>query len=196
MERVRGDVKLLGNGTARNKTRGPWALTFCLRTNLAICQSSRSCTFIPPFFLRDQNWAYVHSMSSGSWDMGRFPKLSYLGMELGKWPKCHRLHIYTLSIPGGRNSAYFRSTGSGFRDTGPFSKLPYLGVKFGHWPKFQKLHIYSLSTSGYRNWPLFLLYGQQFSRYGPIFKIAIFGHGTWQVSKVPEVAHILSFYPQ
>ena len=33
-------------------------------------------------------------------------------------------------------------------------------------------------------------------RYGPIFKIAIFGHETWQVAKVPEVAHIPSFYPR
>ncbi len=40
---------------------------------------------------------------------------------------------------------------------------------------------------------LFLLYGQRFPRYWSIFKIAIFGHETWQVAKVPEVAHILSF---
>ncbi len=33
-----------------------------------------------------------------------------------------------------------------------------------------------------------------FFRYGPIFKIAIFGHETWQVAKVPEVAHTPSFY--
>ncbi len=29
-------------------------------------------------------------------------------------------------------------------------------------------------------------------RYGQTFKIAILGHETWQVAKVPEVAHILS----
>ncbi len=29
----------------------------------------------------------------------------------------------------------------------------------------------------------------------PIFKIAIFEHDTWQVAKVPEVAHIPSFNP-
>ncbi len=40
---------------------------------------------------------------------------------------------------------------------------------------------------------LFLLYGQRFTRYGPIFKIAIFGHETWQVAKVP---HIDSVYPR
>ncbi len=41
------------------------------------------------------------------------------------------------------------------------------------------------------------LYRKHFLRNWPIFKIAIFGHKTWQVAKVSEVAHIhvLSFYP-
>ena len=44
---------------------------------------------------------------------------------------------------------------------------------------------------------LFSLCGQRFPRDRPIFKIAIFGHETnWQVAKVPEVAHMLSFYPR
>ncbi len=43
---------------------------------------------------------------------------------------------------------------------------------------------------------LFSLYEEQFSRYGPIFKIAIFGHETWSLAKVPEVTHILSFHPR
>ncbi len=43
---------------------------------------------------------------------------------------------------------------------------------------------------------LFLLYGPSFPKYGPIFKIAIFGHETWPLAKVPEVAHILPFYPR
>ncbi len=69
-------------------------------------------------------------------------------------------------------------------------------MKLGKWPKFQKLHIYSLSNPEGSKLSLFLLYGQRFPRYGPIFKIVIFGHETWQVAKVPEVAHIglLSFY--
>ena len=37
--------------------------------------------------------------------------------------------------------------------------------------------------------------GQWFPRYGPTFKIAIFGRDTWPLPKVPEVAHLLSFYP-
>ena len=43
---------------------------------------------------------------------------------------------------------------------------------------------------------LFSLYGQQFLRYGPVFKIAIFGHETWSLAKVPEVAFLLFFVPQ
>ena len=35
-----------------------------------------------------------------------------------------------------------------------------------------------------------------FSRYWPFFQLAIFGHETWPLAKVPEVAHTLSFYPK
>ncbi len=50
-------------------------------------------------------------------------------------------------------------------------------------------HVLSFYPRGFKL-SLFLLYGQRFPRYGPIFKIAIFRHETWQVAKVPEVAHI------
>ncbi len=63
--------------------------------------------------------------------------------------------------------------------------------QLGHLPKF---HIYSLSRGSKLR--LFLLYGQWFPRYGPIFKITIFGDETWLLAKVPEVAHIDSFYPK
>ncbi len=43
---------------------------------------------------------------------------------------------------------------------------------------------------------LFSLYRQWFPRFRPIYKIAIFGHETWPLAKVPEVAQILSFYPR
>ncbi len=43
---------------------------------------------------------------------------------------------------------------------------------------------------------LFLFHGLWFSRYKQIIKIAIFGHETWPLAKVPEVTHVLSFYPQ
>ncbi len=79
---------------------------------------------------------------------------------------------------------------------GRFSKLLYLGMKLGHWPKFQKLHIYYPSTPGGRNWACFHSTASGFRDTGPIFKIAIFGHETWRLAKVPEVAHVLSFYPK
>ena len=62
-----------------------------------------------------------------------------------------------------------------------------------NWPKFQKLHIYPHSTPRGRNWTYF---HSMFLRYGQIFKIAISGHETGPLPKVPEVAHILSFYPR
>ncbi len=43
---------------------------------------------------------------------------------------------------------------------------------------------------------VFLLYGQPFPRYRSNFKLAVFGHETWPLSKVPEIAHTLSFYPR
>ncbi len=43
---------------------------------------------------------------------------------------------------------------------------------------------------------LFSLYRQRFPRYGAIVKIAIFGHEICPLAKVPDVAHIPSFYPR
>ena len=40
---------------------------------------------------------------------------------------------------------------------------------------------------------LFFLYGQRFQT---VFKIAVFGHETWPLAKVPKVAHRLSLYPK
>ncbi len=72
-----------------------------------------------------------------------------------------------------------------------------------YWPNFKTVifrHEFQTCTlflpQGVEIKVIFALRGQQFSRYGPIFKIAIFGHETWQLAKVPEVAHMLSFYPR
>ncbi len=51
--------------------------------------------------------------------------------QLGHGPRFQKLHIHSLSTPGGLNLGYLCSTGSGFRDMGPFSKLPYLAMKLG-----------------------------------------------------------------
>ncbi len=65
-----------------------------------------------------------------------------------------------------------------------------------HWPKVSHtLAFYPTCPRG-ANLSLFSLYGQQFPRHWPIIKIAIFGHETWPLAKVPEVPHILSFYPR
>ena len=71
---------------------------------------------------------------------------------------------------------------------------------FGHetWtlakvPEVAHIHVLSFYLTGSKLSLFFLLYGQQFPRYGAIFKIAIFGHETWTLAKVPEVAHIPSF---
>ncbi len=55
---------------------------------------------------------------------------------------------------------------------------------------------YTLFLPQGSNLSLFSLYEQQFLRYVPIFKIAIFGHETWPLAKVPEVAQIPSFSPR
>ena len=107
-------------------------------------------------------------MGSGFRDIGRYSKLPYLGMQLGHWPKCQKLHIlYSLSTLGGQNWPYFFSTGSGFRDTGRFSVA----------------HIASMYPKRLR-FSLFLLYRQQFPRYSLIFKIATFGHEYWPLAKL------------
>ncbi len=66
--------------------------------------------------------------------------------------------------------------------------------QLSHWPKCQKLHNYTLFYPNGCKLSLFSLYGQRFPRYRPIFKIAIFGHETCPFAKVPEVAHMHSFY--
>ena len=95
-----------------------------------------------------------------------------------------------------RNWPCFCSVGSDFWNTGHFfQNCLCLVTKLSHWQKIQKLHTYILSF--YPKGPkmsFFSLCGQHFPRYGPIFKIAIFGHEIWPLAKVPEVAHILSFY--
>ena len=133
--------------------------------NLAFGQSFRSCTytlFLPQrveidfiFTLR----AMV-SMIRADFQNGHIWPWTWPG----HWPKFQKLHIYTLSTPGGQNWAYFASMDSSFWDTSRFSKLPYLDMKFGHWPKFHKLHKYSLNYPRPKSHSI-LLYGWPFPRY-------------------------------
>ncbi len=138
-----------------------------------------------------RNWVHFRSMGSDSRDTGWLSKAMESYWLLAKVPEvAHTISFY----PMGSKLSSLCSRGSGFRDR--TSKLPYLGMKFGHWPKSKKLHIYSLSTQGGSKLSLHWLYGQRFLRYGPIFKIAIFGNEMWQLSKFPEIVHILPKLPQ
>ncbi len=134
-------------------TRGPWALTLCLRTSLAICQIS---TYTP--FPAGQNRAYFSSTGSSYRDMGRFSKLPYLGI------KCQKLHIHPLSTPRGRNWACFSSTGSGFRDTGYFENC-HIWVWNLTWPLAKVpdvAHMTSSYPQGGQNWANFCSTGSGF----------------------------------
>ncbi len=96
----------------------------------------------------------------------------------------------------GQNWAYFHSTSRGFRDTGQISELPYLGMKLGHWQQIQKLYIYFLSTPGVKIGLSFTLWAAIFEMRADFQNCYIFGHETWSLVKVPELAHIASFLPQ
>ncbi len=121
-------------------------------------------------------------MGNDFWDTGRFSKLPYSGMKLDHWPKCQRLHIYSLSTPRGRNWAYFSSTGSGFEIQADFQNFS-LKLAIGHRPKLQKLHIYPVSTPGGQN----LAY---FRSTGPGFQ------DTCQFSNLPYLSMKLDKWPK
>ena len=97
------------------------------------------------------------------------------GMKLGHWSKFQKLHIYSLSTPGGQNWGYFCFTGSGSRNTSCISKLPYLGMKLGHWQKILKLNIYPLPTPRGRNWAYFHSTGSSFLDTGRFWKLPYLG---------------------
>ena len=120
----------------------------CLRTNLANCQSSRSCPYTP--FLPQGSTLNLFSLYQQ-----QFPRYG---------------PIFKIAIFG--------------HETWPLVKVP----------EVAHTCIYFFYPTGLKL-GLFLLYGQRFPRYRPIFKIAILGHETWQ-AKVPEVAHITSSYPR
>ena len=160
--------------------------------NLAIDQSSRSCTYTILSTPGGRNWAYFGFTGSGFWDTGRFSKFPYLGMKPDHWPKCRKLHIYPLSTPRGRNWAYFRSTGSGFRDMSRFFKI----AIFGHetWPS-AKVPTVAHILSFYPRWSklsYFRSMGRGFRDTGRFFNFPIWARNL-VICQVQKVAHIPSF---
>ena len=145
-------------------TTGLWALTLCLRTNLAICQSSRICTYTSTSFLPQGSKLSLFSLYEQRF-LRYVPifKIAIFGHDTWSLAKIPEVAHIASFYPRG-NWAYFRSTGSGLRDTGGFSKLPYLGVKLGHSPKFQKLHIYFLNYPLSPKFHSVLLCGCPFSK--------------------------------
>ena len=165
-----------------------WAL------NLATGQSSTSCAYTP--FLPHGSKLSLFSLY-GPW-LRRYRlicKIAIFGHKTWPLAKVPEVAHARCFYPRELNWAYFHSMGSGFWDTGRFSKLPYLGMKPGHWEKSARSCTYALFLpQGVEIEPIFVLRAVVF-KMRTIFKVAIFGHETWQVAKLPELAHILSFYP-
>ena len=127
--------------------------------NLVIGKSSTNCTYTLSFY---ENELYGQRFPK----YGTIFKITIFGEEHGHWQKFHKLHIYSLSAPGGQNWAYFCSASSSFRDTGRFSKFPYLGRKLGHYQNIESSevgHILPFYPGGVKL-RIFLLYGQWFLR--------------------------------
>ncbi len=151
---------------------------------------------MPIFDVKEWKTHRVFKFGSHFQNIAWLSKLPNSGMR-GLIEKICIICIWTLFLPQRVEiEGFFVLCGQRFPRYGLTSKLPYLGMKPGIWKKCRKLHMDHLSTTRSRNWAYFLLYGQQFPRYGPIFEIAIFGHETWNLKKVPEGAYEPSFYPK
>ena len=94
-----------------------------------------------------------------------------------------------------RKGGIFEGTSSKSLTRDPWALTLWLRTNLAIGKKIQELHILFLCTEGGSILSLFSLYGHRFPIYRQIFKITIFGNETWPLAKVPEVAHILSFYP-
>ncbi len=116
--------------------RGPWALTFCVRTNLAMGQSSKICTYTL-FLSQDVEiehiftvWAAVSEIMADFQNCHIWPWNLTIGQN-------SRSCTYILFVVTQRVEIEIILT-----HYGPFFKIvPYLGMKLGKWPKFRKLHI-------------------------------------------------------
>ncbi len=177
-------------------TRGPWALTLCLRTNMAIGQSSE----------------VVHTLSLSLYPQGlKLSLFSLYGQRFLRYRPIFKIAIFgheTLLLanvpkvahipsfyPRGSKFSLFLLYGQRFLRYGPIFKIAIFGHETWQVSKVPEIAHISLFYPKGLKLSSFLLYWQRFLRCGTIFKIAIFGHETWQVAKVPQVTHIPSFYP-
>ncbi len=130
-------------------------------------------------------------MGSDFRDNGWFSKLSYLGMKLaclaiGQIPEV--AHI--LSFPQGVKIEFILTLRAEVSEIlADFQKLSYFGMN-------SRSCTYALFLLQRVEIKLIFALRAAVSEIRTIFKIATFGHETWQVAKVPEVAHIHSFYPK
>ena len=151
-----------------------------------------------------RNWAYFRSKGSGFLYTGQFLKIAIFGHET--WPLAKVAQILS-----------FCPKGSNFHSMGSHSLVSEILTDFQTchiWPwnfaigqsarsctyrfflpQGGRKNLYERTHMRKKYLRLFSLYAQRFSRYGPIFKIAIFGHETLPLAKVPEVAHNTLFLP-
>ncbi len=148
-------IKLLGSDYT-NKTRGPWALTLCLRTNMAIGQVQKL-------------HIHEHSLSiPGGSKLSlfllygqRFPrygpifKIPIFGHETWQVAKVTGVaHVHSF-YPKGLKLRLFYLYGQWFPRYWAIFKIVIFGMKLGKWPKFQKLHVYNLDYSRVPNFTPF-----------------------------------------
>ena len=181
-----------GGKRGKNLTRGPWALTLCLRTNLAICQSSTYTPFLPQGskwslfslyeqrFLRSRPIFKIAIFEHDTWRLAKVKEVPHILSFYQLGPKLSLFSLYGQQFA--RYGSIFKSAIFG-HETWPLAKVPDVA------------HILSLYSRGLKLSLFFLLYSQWFLRYGPSFKVAIFGHEIWPLVKVPEVAEDALFLP-
>ncbi len=113
-------------------------------------------------------------------------------MELGNWPKFQKLHLYSLSTPGGRNWASFPSTGSGFQDRADFQSCHIWAWNYRSPTKDPEAAYTSILflAQGVENELIFFSMGSGFQDTGRLSKLPY-----WAWNKVPVVAHIVPKLP-
>ena len=168
----------------------------CLRTNLAIGPSSWSCTYT-----RFVSQGVEIDLIFTVWAAVSEIKADFQNFHIHVWARnwaivqSSRSCTYALFLPQGvKIELIFSLRAAVFEICGRFSKC-HIWARNLEIGQSSKSCTYTLSTPGGQNLAYFHSTGGGFrDTFRDSFKIAIFGYETWQLAKVPEVAHILSFY--